>query len=77
MEYLEIAYRLVGFRKGAHLPLAPWPDTLGLIRVGLARALPGTLDLFLRVVRHAAPHARIQSQKGLKVSGKGKNEVAF
>ena len=62
MKYLKIAYRLVRLRKGARPPLVPLLDTL---------------DLFLGVVRYAVPHARIQSQKRLKVSGKGKDEVSF
>jgi hypothetical protein len=77
MEYLKIAYRLIGLQKRAHLLLARLPDTLGLFLVALVKALPDTLNLFLRGVRHAPPHTQIQSQKGLKASGKGKNEVPF
>ena len=77
MESLKIAYRLVGLRKGAHLLLAPFLDTLDLFPVALVKALPDTLDLFLRGVRHAPPHTYVQSQKGLKASGKGNNEVSF
>jgi hypothetical protein len=63
MKYLKIAYGLVGLRKGAYLPLlAPLPDTLHLL---------------LGAVRYAASHSHIQSQKGLEVSGKGKNEVSL
>jgi hypothetical protein len=77
MEYLKIAYGLVRPRKGARLPLAPLPDTLGLILLGLVKALPDTLGLILRVVRPAALHTHFQSQKGLKVSGKVNKKVLF
>jgi hypothetical protein len=77
MEYLKIAYRLVGLRKGAHLLLAPLPDTLALFLVAPVKALPNTTDLFLECVRHTPPHTHIQSQKGLKASGKGESEVSF
>jgi hypothetical protein len=77
MEHLEIAYRLVGLRKGAHLLLARLPDALDLFLVALVKALPDTLDLFLGGVRQAPPHTYVQSQKGLKASGKGENEVSF
>jgi len=77
MECLKIAYSLVRLRKEARPPRAPLPDRLDLILVGLAKALPNTPDLLLGVVRHAALHTRIQSQKGLKVSGKVNNEVSL
>ncbi len=92
MKYLKIAYRLVGLWKVAHLLLAPLPDTLdlflvapvevlldtlNLFLVAPVEALLDTLDLFLGDLGHAPPHTHIQSQKGLKASGKGENEVSF
>ena len=77
MEYLNAAYILVGLRKEAHLFLAAPLDTLDLFFVVLAKALPNTPDLFLGCVRHTPPYTHIHSQKGLKASGKGENEVSF
>jgi len=60
MEYLKIAYRLVGLRKWVHLLLAPLPDALNLFLVALVKALPDALGLFLRLaLGHAPPHAHI------------------
>jgi len=77
MEYLKIAYRLVGLWKAVHLLLAPLPDTLDPFLVASVKALLDTLGLFLGDLGHAPPHTHIQSQKGLKSSGKGEDEVSF
>ena len=107
MEYLKIAYRLVGLWKAVHLLLATLPDTLDLFLVAPVKVLLDTLDLFLVAsvkalldtldpflvasvkalldtlglflgdLGHAPPHTHIQSQKGLKSSGKGEDEVSF